>query len=80
MKRKCSSPAGGKRSTEAIHWSRVALGGTGFGDGEGSPSTADSEERPRSGVQTCKDPLRGICCKARCRTAETTQKVFKGLG
>lgn len=60
-----------------IHWSRATLGGTGFGGEEGSPSLADSEETPRSGVQTCNDPLRGICCKARCRTAEETQKVTK---
>lgn len=76
----CSSPAGGKRSTEVIHWSRATLGGTGSGDEEGSPSLADSEETPRSGVQTCNDPLRGICCKARCRTAEETQKVTKERG
>lgn len=61
-----------------IHWS--TLGGTGFGDEEGSPSLADSEETPRSGAQTCNDPLRGICCKARCRTAEETQKVTKERG
>lgn len=30
----------------------------------------DPEERLCSGVQTCNDPLRGICCKAHCRTAE----------
>lgn len=46
----CSSPAGGKRSTEVIHWSRATLGGTGFGDEEDSPSLSDSEETPRSGV------------------------------
>lgn len=56
-----------------IHWSRAALGGTGSGDEAGSPSLAGSEETPRSGVQTCNAPPRGICCKARCRTAEETQ-------
>lgn len=63
-----------------IHWSRATLCGTGFEDEEGSPLLADSEETPRSGVQTCNDPLRGICCKARCRTAEETQKVTKERG
>lgn len=63
-----------------IRWSRATLGGTGFGDEEGSPSLADSEETPRSGAQICNDPLRGICCKARCRTAEETQKVTKERG
>lgn len=31
---------------------------------------ADPEEGLCSGVQACNDPLRGICCKAHCRTAE----------
>lgn len=53
-----------------IRWGRAALGDTGSGDGEGSPSMAESEETLRSGAQTCTDPLRGICCKAHCRTAE----------
>lgn len=63
-----------------IRWSRPALGGTGFGNEGGSPSMADSEEMLRSGVLTCNDPLRGICCKARCRTAEETQKAIKERG
>lgn len=52
---------------------RGALGGIGSGDEGGSPWMADPEEH--SGVQVCNDPLRGICCKARCRTAVQSQKV-----
>lgn len=51
-------------------WGRRALGGIGPGDVGGSQWRADPEERLSSGVQACNDPLRGICCKARCRTAE----------
>lgn len=40
---------------------------------------ADPEERLGSGVQACNDPLRGICCKAHCRTAEGGQKVNKKI-
>lgn len=51
-------------------WGRGALGGIGPGDVEGSQWRADPEERLSSVVQACSDPLRGMCCKARCRTAE----------
>lgn len=38
---------------------------------------ADSEEPLRSGVRACTDPLKSTCCKARCRTAEWTQKAIR---
>lgn len=51
---------------------RGARDGTapGGGGGGGSPWRADPEERRSSGAKACSDPLRGICCKAHCRTAE----------
>lgn len=52
------------------HWGKGARGGIGSGDEGGSPWMAGPEERLGSGVQVCNDPLRGICCKAHCRTAE----------
>lgn len=58
-------------------WGKGALGGIGSGDEGGNPSMADPEEGLRSGVQACNDPLRGICCKARCRTAVGSQKMNK---
>lgn len=59
------------------HWGKGAQGGIGSGDEGGSPWMADPEERLGSGVQVCNDPLRGICCKAHCRTAEGKEKVHK---
>lgn len=66
-----SSSPGGRWCTEKTdaHWGRGVLGGIGSGDERGSPWMADPEETLGSGVQACNDPLRGICCKARCRTA-----------
>lgn len=66
-----SSPAGGHWSTEVrgAHWGRGALGGIGSEGEGGSPWMPDPEEGLHSGVQACNDPLRGICCKAHCRTA-----------
>lgn len=49
-------------------WGKEEPGGIGSGGGGGSPWMADPEEGLRSGVQVCSDPLRGICCKARCHT------------
>lgn len=52
-----------------VRWGKGALGGIDSGDEGGSPLMAVPEKGLRSGVQACSDPLRGICCKAHCRTA-----------
>lgn len=48
---------------------RAAPGDIGSEGEEGNSWMADPEEGLRSGARACNDPLRGICCKAHCRTA-----------
>lgn len=51
------------------HWGNGVQGGTDWLDASCSSWRGDPEEGLRSGVQACSDPLKGTCCKARCRTA-----------
>lgn len=59
------------------HWGREVLGGIGSGDEGCSSWMGDPEEGQRSGVQACSDPLRGICCKARCHRAVGRRRINK---